>query len=335
MKRKFTICNPMLIIMIFTGCNSEGAFDSTKIQSDSDIQDQPDTDTTPPFVKPLELVDIAVTQSYLEIYVPTQYEAIGHYSDGSIRDITSQVNWITITPNVASFDTEGMATPISIGETQALAQLDGLISDEVTLNVIPSFICGHTTGNPLNDHTGGGINDTDLFKALGKCLKIREIVDPNDNVTKWLTSTPSETVLDFLSYTPDTTPNNTGNTYGGLKTETGSNGPAGQYGLFRQDGLFGSYNSQYDRWCDKLSWFKFAGKSNWKMVKATELIALHAYDNSQNLPMYPRFGWPSQFPYWTATPNGPEFFSVHLNNGVPHSDRIAETPLYASCVSAQ
>jgi len=319
----FTLC-----IITLVGCNSEGAFDTEDAETDNQ-------DTTPSYVEPLTLIDIMVTPDNSEIYVPTQYEALGHYSDGSIKDISSQVDWITTTPNVASLDAAGMATPISIGGTQVLAELDGLVSDEVTLNVIPSYICGHTTGNPLNNQTGGGLNDTDLSNALGECLKINEIVDPNDNITKWFTSTPSEAMLSHLGYTLDSAPDNAGNTYSALKEETGTYGPAGNFGQFRQDGMFGSYNSQYDRWCDKLSWLNFAGKSNWEMVKVTELAALKGYDNPQSLPMYSRFGWPTQTAYWTATPNGYNFFSVHLSNGVPHNDRNPVIPLYASCVSYQ
>lgn len=312
------------------GCNSEGAFDNTKI----DIEAQ---DTAPPIVESFTLIDITVTPDNSRIYVPTQYKALGHYSDGSIREITSQVNWRTNTSNVASFDAKGMATPISIGETQVLAQLEGLVSDEVTLNVIPSYICGHVTGHPLNDQTGGGINDTDPDNVLGKCLKIREVVDPNDNITKWFTSSPSEAVLDYLGYTTGNSQDNTGNTYASLKEESGPYALAagGQFGRFRQDGLYGAYNSQYDRWCDKLSWFKFAGQSNWRMTKATELIALFADDNPQISPMHLRFGWPSQTAYWTTTLNGPKFFSVHLNSGIPHNNRDAYSHLYASCVSEQ
>jgi hypothetical protein len=318
----------ILLAITLIGCNSEGAFNDIVV-SNNDVDSDSDA------INHSELVDIIINPHYSEIYVPTQYEALGRYSDGSIVDITSQVDWSTVTPDIAHFDSAGIATPSFIGTTQVVATMEGIVSDEVTLDVIDTQICGHILGNPLNDQSGGGINDVDRDNAAGKCLKIREIVD--NGVTKWFTSTPSETLVDYLGYTQDNNSDNAGNTYGGLFDESGTYGPSGvKFAEFRQDGMFSSYNSQYDRWCDRLSWLKFAGQSNWKTASVLELVALKEYQKDPNSQgMYNRFGWPTQRAYWSNTVNGPKMFTVHLYNGVSHNDREPLTALYASCVSYQ
>ena len=77
-------------------------------------------------VTPLSLISISVTPSIANVnYGSTQqYSAIGIYSDGSTQNLTSQVTWTSIFPNVSVTNT-GLAspTPISI----FLPGLTGLI----------------------------------------------------------------------------------------------------------------------------------------------------------------------------------------------------------------
>jgi hypothetical protein len=299
--------------------------------------------TTP--ITEKRLYQIEITPVTANIYLPIQYTAIGKYDDASQSDITSQVNWIAVTPSIASFDTEGMATPKNIGTTPVTANLDGITSAEVILNVVPSMVCGHQIGQLLSTTPDGGINDTDKASAIGNCLKIREIIDPVNNRLKWFSSSPSSNVMLNLGYTLNDTNSNSGDTYASMHMETDDiYGPSGGvFARFRQDGdgvilpevgndeLVG-VNGQYDRWCQKLASLKFAGRSNWSRAILFESKALFTFDNPANDSMYPRFGWPTGDGYWSATTLNENFFFVSLSNGFEHPSSPS-SHYYAPCVS--
>jgi hypothetical protein len=48
--------------------------------------------------------------------------------------------------------------------------------------------------------------------------------------------------------------------------------------------------------------------------------------------MFTARGWPTDYYYWSATPDGPGYYYVSLNDGYVHSYYPSDT-LYASCVS--
>lgn len=72
-----------------------------------------------------------------------QLIARGLYEGGAVRDITNDVTWTTDSPMVASVSntagSKGVATPISIGFTTALATLDG-ISGKAALTVTAAVL---------------------------------------------------------------------------------------------------------------------------------------------------------------------------------------------------
>ncbi|EGQ7975589.1 hypothetical protein I7Z51_004571 [Vibrio parahaemolyticus] len=45
-------------------------------------------------------------------------------------------------------------------------------------------------------------------------------------------------------------------------------------------------------------------------------------------------GWPTNNNYWSATPDGSNYYNVNLNNGNVNSNNPSNTN-YASCVSGQ
>ena len=76
------------------------------------------------------LQEIIVEPADAEIAVgQTQvYTATGVYNNGSREDISTQVEWETDNPDVASVDTEGVATALQVGQTQVIAsqnEIDG------------------------------------------------------------------------------------------------------------------------------------------------------------------------------------------------------------------
>jgi len=89
------------------------------------------------------LVTIAITQpSSLSINLilagtPTQqFVATGTYSDGSTRNITTLVTWVSSATDVASINTAGLAAGLKVGETIITATMPGFVStNHVIINV--------------------------------------------------------------------------------------------------------------------------------------------------------------------------------------------------------
>jgi hypothetical protein len=91
---------------------------------------------TPP--PPPTLTSITVLPANASIYVgrTLQYVAVGHYSDGSVRNITSTVTWASSVSAVAPIAAGGLATGATVGGTTISASLSG-IQGSTPLNVIP------------------------------------------------------------------------------------------------------------------------------------------------------------------------------------------------------
>jgi hypothetical protein len=89
------------------------------------------------------LVSITITQpSSLSINLilagtPTQqFIATGTYSDGSTRNITTLVTWVSSATDVASITTAGLATGLTVGETIITATMPGFVSNNhIIINV--------------------------------------------------------------------------------------------------------------------------------------------------------------------------------------------------------
>lgn len=63
------------------------------------------------------------------------FDAIGNYSNGFTKDISSQVIWTSSNPTVASISSDGTATGIAVGTTKISASLSGITTPAVTLTV--------------------------------------------------------------------------------------------------------------------------------------------------------------------------------------------------------
>jgi hypothetical protein len=68
---------------------------------------------------------------------PTQqFVATGTYSDGSTRNITTLVTWVSSATDVASINTAGLAAGLKVGETIITATMPGFVStNHVIINV--------------------------------------------------------------------------------------------------------------------------------------------------------------------------------------------------------
>ncbi|EGR2875481.1 DUF1566 domain-containing protein, partial [Vibrio parahaemolyticus] len=205
------------------------------------------------------------------------------------------------------------------------------ISAEFNQGVTPAEHDTNVTFKKHDDSTlgicGGQVNDTDKENAKGFCLKIAEIQDPNDNKTKWFTSTPTTRALSTLGYYLDDSDNNEGKSYADTFLENAHNGPMdGIFVRFKQTGVGGT---QHERYCQNLADVGFAGRSDWRRPTKDELIALHNEHGS----MWTNFGWPTSYYYWSDTPNGGHYSVVNLYSGGVNS-AYPVSARYGSCVSS-
>jgi len=68
-----------------------------------------------------------------------QFTATGNYSDGSTKDISSQITWTSSNSAVATISSTGLTNGVSVGITNITATISGLPSLSVKLVVIPKL----------------------------------------------------------------------------------------------------------------------------------------------------------------------------------------------------
>jgi uncharacterized membrane protein len=83
----------------------------------------------------LQSITVAPPSSTITVGTAQQFVAIGHFSDSSIEDLTSQVTWASATPSVAAISSTGLAQAVAIGTTTIRASLNGVIG-ESTMSVL-------------------------------------------------------------------------------------------------------------------------------------------------------------------------------------------------------
>jgi len=96
----------------------------------------------------------------LEVGLSLHFYAIGLYTDGSSQDIDNLVNWSSSNINVATVDSGGSVTAITIGTTYIMATLSGVTSPTVSLIVVPST-------KPGSGNIEGKINFEDNMPGNG------------------------------------------------------------------------------------------------------------------------------------------------------------------------
>jgi uncharacterized protein YidB (DUF937 family) len=104
-----------------------------------------------------------------------QFTAVGTGQMGSATpttsNITNQVSWSVTNPNVASINSAGVATAIGSGNTQVIAQSNGIIATS-DITVAISASSGSGSGNPYIAVTPGSatetfVGETTQFVATG------------------------------------------------------------------------------------------------------------------------------------------------------------------------
>ncbi|MGI9920608.1 Ig-like domain-containing protein [Vibrio owensii] len=284
--------------------------DSVVIKATGELNGSKFSDSGNIDVSEANLVSITIEPAYIELGLGQDYSkvitAIGHYSNDSSVDITSEVSWNGIDVSIATI-TNGNITGIDLGETSVIAAFNGIASE-------PGII---KTSLPICNYT---VDDVDQTSAKGFCLK----ASVTDN--KMFTSSPSIKVMDRLGYREGVTVVQAGKTYHGLVGELDS-----QFATFEQ--YTGVRGTQLYRWCQDLNERKFGGRDNWRVPLLVELGALIKTKGDLN----ELYGWPTYERYWsssvTSTVDSDTFYAnIYLDDGgiSSQNSRIGQ---YASCVS--
>jgi hypothetical protein len=86
------------------------------------------------------LVSISVTPTSVNIRIggTQQFTAIGTYSDSSILDVTSAVNWTSSNSAIAAISSVGLATGYTIGSITISSSLSSVSGNNVALSVVTS-----------------------------------------------------------------------------------------------------------------------------------------------------------------------------------------------------
>ncbi len=132
-----------IIIAIFvfpiTSCASQTTNEQTRsLISPPSSPAAPIVTSSSPSPSIVSLQSIAITPASpqpLRVGSVQEFKATGKYSDGSTRDITSQVTWASSDVSVASMYPYGGAFANSKGTTHITATLDGIVSPAVILSV--------------------------------------------------------------------------------------------------------------------------------------------------------------------------------------------------------
>lgn len=105
---------------------------------------------------PVNLVTISLTPDHpsIPVGVSKQIYAFGNYSDGKSTDITSQVTWISSTPEVAAVNSTGLVTAVAPGTTTVTATTSG-ISGSMPVAVTSASLSALSVF-PANDSVAAG-----------------------------------------------------------------------------------------------------------------------------------------------------------------------------------
>ena len=150
------------------------------------------------------LVSIAVnsTTSSVAKGLTDQFTAVGTYSDNSTKDLTSQVNWSSDMPSVATISTDGLATSIAPGMSTVSATRDG-VSGTTVLTVTPASLLSIT------------VNPSSPVLVAGQAAQLTAMGTYSDNSTQdltnevsWSSATPSIATITTAGLSTGVAPGN-------------------------------------------------------------------------------------------------------------------------------
>ncbi|WP_122032338.1 Ig-like domain-containing protein [Aliivibrio sp. EL58] len=112
-----------------------------------------------------ELVSIQITPATVSIAEGNtqRYLATATYTDGHTADVTNLVSWSSSDTGLATINTQGLATGVSLGEVQIFARQDEVSSNEATLTVISASVVSIQVTPPTKSIAKG---DTQQYVAV-------------------------------------------------------------------------------------------------------------------------------------------------------------------------
>jgi len=107
------------------------------------------------FVAPLDSIEVSPQGRRIAVTSQQAFTAVGHFSDGSVGNLSSTVRWSSSSPQVATVGSNGFAEPAGLG-TATITATFGSYSGSSELEVVPVVLDDFTIApNAMN--TGVGV----------------------------------------------------------------------------------------------------------------------------------------------------------------------------------
>ncbi|WP_169720158.1 beta strand repeat-containing protein [Aliagarivorans taiwanensis] len=153
-----------------------------------------------------ELVSIAVTPQASDVPLgrDVQYRALGSYSDGSVLDISDTVSWVSSAPQIVTISATGVATGAAQGIAMISAGLDGVNSEQVSLQ-ISSAVLRSITVSPDSESVAKG--NVVTYRALGTYTDL-SVIDLTTQVN-WISQQTTVATISSLGQATGVTPGST------------------------------------------------------------------------------------------------------------------------------
>jgi Fe-S cluster assembly iron-binding protein IscA len=117
----------------------------------------------------LTSITVTAPSSSVAARIADQFNATGHYSDGSTQDLTSAATWNSSNTAVATISntasSQGLASSVAIGSTNITASMNGVTSSPVFSLTVTAAVLTSITVNALFTSVAPG--NTDQFTATG------------------------------------------------------------------------------------------------------------------------------------------------------------------------
>lgn len=110
-----------------------------------------DTPEPTPTAVPVRLTAVAVTPARARLVKgkTQQFKALGSYSDGGQQDTSSAVSWVSSDDTVVTITKHGLATGVGAGTATIMASEVGVVSNLVTVTVLPVAVLASIAVTPM------------------------------------------------------------------------------------------------------------------------------------------------------------------------------------------
>ncbi|WP_063669779.1 beta strand repeat-containing protein [Aliivibrio fischeri] len=161
-----------------------------------------------------EVVSIQITPASANVVEGNtqQYLAMATYTDSSTADVTNSVSWTSSVSALATINTQGLATGVSVGEVRISAVKDEIASNNATLTVVSAAVVSIQVTPPTKSIVKG---DTQKYVAVATY---------NNNTTKDVSDSVSWSSSDTVLATISSEGLATGVAEGGVTIKAALNG---------------------------------------------------------------------------------------------------------------